>query len=98
MADEINIECGDVVDISRVSELYQQLSSALEQDGPVTLHAETVERIDTAGLQMFVCFIQEVKKRDRVVHWQAPSEALLRSANYLGLKKILHLNEHNQQE
>jgi len=95
MSSELNVECGEVVDISVVSDLYQQLNDVLQQDGPVTLNAGSIERIDTAALQMFVCFIQEVKNRDRMVYWHAPTEALLRSANYLGLKQVLLLNEQN---
>jgi ABC-type transporter Mla MlaB component len=95
MPGELSIDCGEVVDISTVNELYQQLNGVLEQDGPVNLNAGAIERIDTAALQMFVCFIQEVKRRHREVHWQTPSEALLRSANYLGLKQVLQLNGNN---
>lgn len=93
MSGEVNIRCGEVLDISAVADLYQQLNHALEQEGVVNLQADSIERIDTAGLQVFVSFIQEMKRRDRVLHWQDPSEALMRSANYLGLKKILLLDE-----
>ena len=89
--DEIKIECGEIVDISAVSDLHQRLNAALEQDGPIGLNAEAIERIDTAALQMFVCFVQEVKKRNRDIYWKAPTEALLRSANLLGLKSTLML-------
>ena len=92
MSGEAKIECGEVVDISTASDLYQQLNNVLQQEGPVTLNAESIERIDTAALQMFVCFVQEVQRRNRQVHWQSPTEALLRSANHLGLKQVLHLN------
>ena len=90
---EINIECGEVVDISKVSEMYQRLNEALEQEGPVSLHAGAIERIDTAALQMFVSFFQEVKKRHRDVSWKAPTEVLLRSAKFLGMSQILLLEE-----
>lgn len=93
MSNEINIECGEIVDISAVSDLYQQLNGALEKDGPVTLNAGAIERIDTAALQMFACFVQEVKKRHRDVSWKAPTEALLRSAHFLGMKQVLLLDE-----
>ena len=93
MADGSNIECGAIADISVVADLYKQLNSALEQDGPVTLNAGEIERIDTAALQMFACFVQEVKKRHRDVSWKEPTEALLRSASYLGMQQVLLLEE-----
>ena len=88
---EINIECGEVVDISAVTDLYQHLSAALEQEGSIGLNAAAIERIDAAALQMFACFIQEVKKRNRDIYWKTPTEALLRSANLLGMKPVLCL-------
>lgn len=90
---ETTIECGDVVDISRVSDLYQQLNEALEGDDGISFNAGAIERIDAAALQMFACFIQEIKKRSRHVHWTNPTEALLRSASLLGMKQALLLEE-----
>ena len=95
MAAGSNIECGEIVDISSVSELYQKLNEVLEDDGAVTLNAGAIERIDTAALQMFACFMQEIIKRNRDVSWKAPSEALRRSADFLGMTQVLKLNELN---
>lgn len=92
---EINIECGEVVDISAVADLYQRLDAALEQEGSIGLNAGAIERVDAAALQLFACFIQEVKKRNRDVYWMAPTEALLRSARLLGMKPVLLLADEN---
>jgi len=95
MANRSTIECGEIVDISAVAELYQQLNNALDSDGAVTLNAGAIERVDTAALQMFACFVQEIIKRHRDVSWNAPSEALRRSADFLGMTQVLKLNEIN---
>ncbi|MFO7602360.1 MAG: STAS domain-containing protein [Gammaproteobacteria bacterium] len=89
---EISFECGVVVDIARVGEVYQQLSLLLAQDDAISLNAAAIERIDAAALQMFASFIQEVSKRQRSIHWHEPSEALRRAAGLVGMKKALLLD------
>lgn len=51
-----------------------------------------IERIDAASLQLFYAFISEAKINDVEVAWRSPSEALIKSANLLGIEDALQLD------
>lgn len=89
--DEYVIELDDVVDIASVSNLYKKLLSACISDAPIVIQASSIERIDTAGLQLLTGFIQELSSSNHDFKWKAPSENFNRAARYLGLEKPLRL-------
>ena len=90
-SEDLVVECGEMLDISRVSEFYAELKMVIEEEKPVELDGSKVERIDTAGLQLLVAFCQQLKTENRGMRWHEPSEALKRSAQLLGLMDELGL-------
>ncbi|BAU56371.2 hypothetical protein HH1059_23010 [Halorhodospira halochloris] len=50
------INLGEQLDITIVSELKQKLSSALADEQPVVLDGSSLERVDTAGVQILMAF------------------------------------------
>jgi len=78
------------VNLSNLSDVYAQLEAFPEQCH-LRLHAEHVEQIDTASLQLLLCFIHsEVQK----VEWISPSIILCDTAESLGLSELLQLSPH----
>jgi phospholipid transport system transporter-binding protein len=59
--------------------------------GEVLVDGSAVERVDTAGLQLLVAFVQHQTAQGRKVSWTSASDALGRAANRLGLAACLHL-------
>ena len=53
-----SIDCRDSMDISVVSEVYEELSK-VESGSTVTLNASEVDRIDAAMLQMLSAFFRK---------------------------------------
>jgi len=90
-SESLVVECGEMLDISRVSEFYAELKMVLEDDKAIELDGSKIERIDTAGLQLLVTFCQQLKAKNRPVQWREPSEALQRSAQLVGLVDELGL-------
>ncbi len=85
------IQCNESLDISIAADLHQTLKKALESGTPVTLQAHQVERADTAALQLLVAFMRAAHSRGITVSWNAPSAALRRSAQLLGLTHELEM-------
>jgi anti-anti-sigma regulatory factor len=67
------------------------LLAADEEPGDFVVDATSVERIDTAGLQLLVAFARRLRLHERRLVWGKPSAELLRGAARLGLTGELGL-------
>lgn len=86
-----HIDMGDVLDISSSAELKNNLLQALNGPGNIVLDASQIERADTSALQVLMAFVHDARVQDKGVSWHQPSEALIRSAAYIGLQDKLGL-------
>lgn len=86
-----HIVCDEMLDIAVAGELRAHLLEALEAKQPVTLDGGTVERADTAALQVLAAFFQDARSQDIDVQWSSVSAALSRAAELLGIADILAL-------
>ncbi len=75
----------DTLDITMVSSYFEQFSQMLNQYKAIILDAENVERIDGAGLQLLVAFIQAAERLQISVQWQGYSETVKKSAKISGV-------------
>ena len=87
------INCGEILDISSISEVHRQFVEALKLGQPVTLNADQVERADTSALQLLSAFFHDAIAQQQSIQWSNPSDALCRSAALLGLSELLNLNK-----
>lgn len=76
--------------IAEVGALHAQLCGALESS-QIVLDGTTVDRVDTAALQLLVVFQREAKKRERQLQWAGTSAPLYDAASQLGLTEALAL-------
>ena len=79
-----------VEDITRVHELKALVLEAL--DSPfevVTIDASSVERTDTAALQVLMAFVRDMRRNGRRVEWSGAGEGFLRAARLMGLCGVL---------
>ena len=76
--------------IAEVGELQARLLDALESP-QIVLDAGTVDRVDTAALQLLVAFQREAKQRERQVQWAQVNAPLRDAADQLGLSEVLAL-------
>lgn len=76
--------------IGEVGELQKQLRDALASS-QIVLDGSTVDRIDTAALQLLVVFQREVQKRGNQMNWAGVSAPLHDAASQLGLAQVLAL-------
>ncbi len=90
-AETQTIVCDEVLDIAIAAALRDTLLQALQGEAPVVLQADGVSRADTAALQVLTAFFQDARSQGLTVRWEAPSTALQRAAQLLGLNDVLDL-------
>jgi anti-anti-sigma regulatory factor len=71
--------------------LKQSLSAVVDTNGPVTLDATGVERVDTAILQLLCAFVHARAVSCRAVVWRGEGAVVAESARLLGLQALLGL-------
>jgi len=86
-SDSVMIDCGTALTVANAAELHQKLQAALNDSSTLNLKADEVEKVDTAGLQLFVALNKEVTKLSGQVVWHQPSQALAQAAKTLGLTR-----------
>lgn len=69
------------------------LHAAEDSSGDFSIDAGSVERIDTAGLQLLLGFAARLRLTDRRLVWGAVSPALRQGARQLGIDRALELPE-----
>jgi len=87
------IDCGDVLDIANVADMYTRVLSSLADGHAIQFDASKIECIDTAAIQMFYAFSKEVGKYGYVLLWEGVSEACVRSAKILGLATLMNMTD-----
>ncbi len=92
-AEILTVNCGETLDISRVSEFYTELEMIINEKKPIEFDVSEIERIDISGLQLLLSFYQKINSSGLDFHWKNPSENLLRSASLVGLEGALGFSE-----
>jgi len=72
--------------------LQVTLLQVVDADG-VTIDAKSVERIDTAALQLLCAFVRDRAARNLNVSWNGVPQALAQAAALLGIGALLALPE-----
>lgn len=73
--------------------LKSALLDVLQQQATVTLDIASVQRIDTAGIQLIAAFVRERESRGRKVEWRGTAPAFTSAARLLGVASVLGLPE-----
>lgn len=60
-------------------------------ESPVTIDASSVEEIDTAGMQLVLSLINQLKSQSLQTEWHSPTDVLLQTADVLGMSAALSL-------
>ncbi len=77
--------------VSGAIALKEQLAGLLDEPHPVTLDIASLQRIDTAAMQVITAFVRERAGHGRAVEWQGSAPVLLTAAQLLGLTSLLKL-------
>lgn len=71
--------------------LKSTLEQVLEAPGSVTIDAKSVERIDTAIIQVLCAFVRDRAERNLAVEWRGTPQPLFDAARLLGVGALLAL-------
>lgn len=75
--------------IERVGDLQQALLAHLEDDEPLAIVADRVERVHAAGLQLLHAFVRDRRLAGRTTTFNLASPALVNAARQLALATSL---------
>jgi phospholipid transport system transporter-binding protein len=76
---------------AEAASLKAALVRRLEEPRPVSLEVGSLQRIDTAGLQLLAAFVRDRRTTGRRVEWRGRAPALDAAAGLLGLRSMLEL-------
>ena len=71
--------------------LKDALLQLLDEPGTVAIDAKSVERIDTATIQLLCAFVRDRSQRNSNVTWVGAPQPLLDAARLLGVGALLSL-------
>ncbi len=78
--------------IRTINSLQTELAERLDESGQIQLDGTSVDRVDTAGLQLLAAFVRDLRTEARTVQWVGCSDALRKAAVALGLAGALGLS------
>jgi len=93
--DAVTFDLPQSLDIAVISSYFEEISdsvSELTQDTNITINAQALSRIDTAGLQLLVALVIELTTRKINISWQNTPDELVVNARHLGLLELLKLD------
>lgn len=83
------LQLGSDCTIREATTLRQQLLALLEAPEPLFIDGSTVERADTAGVQLLVAFALDCMERGIAFGWPGRSAALEHAIRTLGVAPLL---------
>lgn len=94
MATTVNVNLPENLTIANIHSLHEQLESLVDKQecDSVILNADSVQRADTAGLQLLLAFVHASRERQIEVTWDHPSDKLCIAADILGLSKSIGIH------
>lgn len=79
--------------VAESAALKSSLLEVLREPAPVTLDIASVQRIDTAGIQLIAAFVRERDSLGLQVEWRGAAPAFTSAARLLGVAAALRLPE-----
>jgi anti-anti-sigma regulatory factor len=79
--------------VAESAALKSGLLEVLREPAPVTIDIASVQRIDTAGVQLLTAFVRERDSLGLKVEWRGAAPAFTSAARLLGVASVLRLPE-----
>jgi anti-anti-sigma regulatory factor len=78
--------------IAHVSHLQRELNNLLDTCMEVIFHADSVSKIDAAGVQLLFGFVSALNAKGGHWQWVEPSQRLRTAVQLLGMGDRLHIH------
>lgn len=92
---EVVIDCGEMLTIAGVGDLYAQLLIYLAEGKTVSFDCSKIERIDTASLQILLAYAKQAQIHAVPLNWHKPSDTFIENAALLGLASTLNIQQNS---
>lgn len=93
LEDHTVVHFGNQMDNNTVVDQQVELLLVLQLRKPIHITANTLSKLDTAGIQLLVNFCRTAHIQGISLEWQAVSPALKNTAALLGAEQLLGLKE-----
>ncbi len=91
------IDLGSELGIQAVAGCQQQIEALLARDLEIRFEAGSLQKVDTAGIQLLFSLQQNLGKTGRSIHWHTPSALIDEAAAQLGMPSLIGGNAGDQQ-
>lgn len=94
MASTVNFSLPENLTIANIHGLHEEFEALVDRTDcdAVVLKGDSVQRADTAGLQLLVAFMQATRERQIQVTWDHPSEKLCNAAEIIGVDRVIGIH------
>lgn len=90
------LELPESLDISEATLWQQTFLAKVNECDEITINDNSLVNIDTAGLQLLLVFVNEIKASQKKLVWDKPSELIQRCAQQLGIHQSIFQFEQNK--
>jgi anti-anti-sigma regulatory factor len=81
----VELKAGEALEISQLAGLKLKWLKSIEESKSISVQLDSVQRVDTAGLQFLIGLRKEAQSRSLDLRFDKPSEMLRKQAAILGL-------------
>ena len=85
------LQLSSIQDISKSQALKNDIMALVNDTDEISIDGSEVERIDGSALQLLCALFDYAKNNSLTLHWIEPSDALIQSAEILGVQQLLEL-------
>ena len=87
MAQTVEYQLPENLTVANVHPVHEQFELLVEDkaNDHIIIHASSVQRADTAGIQLLYAMVVAAKERQITLSWDNPSEKLRSAAQILGM-------------
>jgi len=92
MSDKTILTLPDQLDIGQIESIQDRMNKTLAKEAQqVEVKADSVERVDSAGMQLLLSFKKAIISSGKTINLIKPSDELLAAADLLGATELLEL-------
>ena len=85
------IELGDKLTVAEITDCYLRMLEVLLAGKAVSINSANLQRVDAAGAQLVLAFVQACTQQHLAIDWPEPSQALKESLVLLGLDEKINI-------
>lgn len=94
MANTVEIDLPENLTVANIHPIHEQLEAMVDDQShdQIVIHAGSVNRADTAGIQLLYAFVVAARDRQIVLSWDQPTSKLINAIDILGMTEAIGIH------